>query len=206
MRPEFRQSLPQSRTLSHVPDRKRLYGLSPVKSDPCGRAERVLTDGNEPRRARQLGAKLAPQPCIRLDPRGTRTMKQRMRFGGEASRSPVWQPVSPVRPRHDAQAAEGAPGKGKAVHEQPAPVVAEASGASISRKGGNRNCCPSNAGTCRVLAGADDRDICRHGDRHGTDALILILSIGLQKRLVIAACPECGSGSHPTVNLRPITR
>ena len=37
-------------------------------------------------------------------------------------------------------------------------------------------------------------------------ALILILSIGLQKRLVIAACPECGSGSHPTVNLRPITR
>src|SRR6266852_7711821 len=65
---------------------KRLYGLSPVKSDQCGRAERVLTDGDEPRRARQLGAKLAPQPCIRLDPHGTRTMKQQMRFGGEAPR------------------------------------------------------------------------------------------------------------------------
>jgi hypothetical protein len=63
-----------------------LYGLSPVKSVNYEHEERLLTDGDEPRRARQLGAKLAPQPCIRLDPRGTRTMKQQMRFGGEAPR------------------------------------------------------------------------------------------------------------------------
>jgi hypothetical protein len=52
----------------------------------AGMQRGLLTDGDDPRRARQLGVKLAPQPCIRLDPRGTRTMKQQMRFGGEAPR------------------------------------------------------------------------------------------------------------------------
>src|SRR6266849_6663136 len=46
---------------------KRMYGLSPVKLDKCGHAERILTDRDEPRRASQLDAKLASQPCIRLD-------------------------------------------------------------------------------------------------------------------------------------------
>jgi hypothetical protein len=41
---------------------------------------------NEPRGARNWDAQFAPQPCIRLDPPGIRTMKQQMRFGSETPR------------------------------------------------------------------------------------------------------------------------
>ena len=34
-------------------ERKCLYGLSPVKLDKCVHAERILTDGDEPRRAQK---------------------------------------------------------------------------------------------------------------------------------------------------------
>jgi hypothetical protein len=43
-----------------------------------------MTDN--PRGARHWARSVAPQPCIRLDPRQVQTMKQQMRFGSEAPR------------------------------------------------------------------------------------------------------------------------
>src|SRR5713101_2449189 len=65
---------------------KRLYGLSPVKSDKCGHAERMLTAETNRGEPANWARSSRRNLVFGWIPRGIRTMKQQMRFGGEAPR------------------------------------------------------------------------------------------------------------------------